>query len=697
MNFDEMPSSEDAVQAADTEPNQDLQSAQPETDPSQDALRDVLKEYWALKPTSDCIDEASKKVNSYYSYLNATGKMASMRGCFEQYNRGFLTLGSISRGGLEGELMHLPVNEFRSIGQHVINMTTQEKLSYSPQPINSDFKTGAEVTIAKSLLEYYSKHKGMEDVSNRTEVNVFCFGEGHVLTLWNENLGDIDVIDPQSRKIYKKGDIQYITLNPTDVIRDIHVGKFEDNSWFICRLFVNKYELAAQYPDKAEDIVEYGISSDWDNTRLTNAKDSDSDLVPMYVLIHKPTSAVPFGRMVTYLNKDCWLQDGHLKYRDFPLVSHMPSPVESVNFGYTIALDMLPLQQMLDILNSAIATNNTNFAVTNILVPEQCNLGVADIIGSMNLLKYNPQSGGKPEALNLTLTPQEVYNFRDYLVQRMQVLAGVNDVVRGVPEASLKSASALALMASQALHFNSMTQKTFVTFQEQLGNNTLHMIQDFADVPRIGLIAGNVNQAYLQEFSGKTIEHIDRVMVSVGSAFAQSAAGRLQIAQDLLSTGLIKDPQEYIEVLETGSLDRLVEGQHSQLMLIKKENELLAQGQKVQAIATDDHVTHILEHQNVLANPQLRTSGDPMAGAVVTNTLAHIQDHIQQLQSMGPILAAVLKQPVIQAPGGPAVGAPPEANGQMPKGTPGNPEESPKAPSRGNLKPAAPTAPTVTR
>lgn len=681
MNFDDMPGPE--KEASDVSVSEPQMEQDKQTD-----LQKALKDYWALKPSKECVNDLISKANRYYNYITSTGKLAMWRLCFEQYNRGFITLSSISRGGIEGELVQLPVNEYRNILQHVLTLTTKEKVSFEPQPTNSDYKTGAQVTLARGILNYYAKHKDMSRIGIKMVENALIFGEGHVLELWNEHLGDIENVDTATQTIYKNGDVQFISLNPTDVIRDVNIGNFDYNNWFTVRLYVNKYELAVQYPDLADEIVARGVTTDWDNSNLTNSLKSESDLVCLFLTFHKKTSALPFGRQIFYLDQDTILEDGHLKQRDFPLKTLMPSPTDSINFGYTIANDLLPLQQVVDILYSAITTNNVNFATTNIIIPENCNLGVADIIGGMNLLKYNP-TAGKPEALQLTLTAKETYAFLQQIVQRMNVIAGINDVVRGQPEESLKSGAALALMASQAIHFNSVLQQAYVEAMSKIATDLIHLLQDNADSTRIGLIAGEADRAYVGEFSGQSVEGIDRVLCSMGSAFAQTDAGRLQMAQDLIASGLMKDPQEYLEVVETGSLKRLTEGQHMSLMLIKKENELLAQGQNVVAIATDDHVTHILEHNNVLANPDLRMSQDGQAGAVVQNTLNHINEHIQLLSTMNPTLAAILKLPVLAAPPAPPTGNAAGGGANQPAqpqqgGAPKPPMPAPAQPNGGN-------------
>jgi hypothetical protein len=722
MKMDDIPDSEPIQEGAGEtgETSSDIATEEPEEEQQPSELQKALSEYWWKKPTQECVQSLIQKGSEYYQYITATGKMALWRLCFEQYNRGFITLGSISRGGTEGELLNLPINEFRNIVCHVTGLTTHDKLAFEPQPINNDYTTAAQITLAKGILNDYAKNHGMEYDCDHTAENAYIFGEGSVLKLFNENLGDIKAVDVKGQQIYRNGDVQFITLNPTNLIRDIHIQHFKDNQWFTARIFVNKYDLAAQYPEKAMQIVQKSISSDWDNSRITAARGEKSDLIPMYLAFHKKTSAMPFGRQIFYLDSDCWLEDGHLEYRDFPVYTNMPTPVESINFGYSTAFDLLPLQQVLDIIDGGCATNLSNFLVSNILVPENCNLGVADLIGSMNLLKYNSQVG-KPEALNLVQFPKEAIPFRQFIVQRMEVLAGINSTNRGQADEKITSGTMAALYASQVIHFNSNFQKSHAKFCGQVATGVLQDLQDHPEDKRTGMVAGKGNRAYLKEFYGKDVNMIDRVTVQIGSAFLQTDAGKTQVAQDLLASPSGLNPREYLEVLETGTLEPLVEGPHREMMFIKAENEKLAEGGACKAVLTDDDGLHIQEHKNIIADPEMRMSNDPKAAQVLQNTLTHIAEHENnfiQKQQTRPVLMALLhqgqpppgappapaghpapppgKRPMPGKPGIPA-GRAPGGPTAAPQGAPaGHPAPAQHMPISGGMKPTVPVASPAT-
>lgn len=666
------------------------QDDQPETDPVQDELRKQLGEYYWCKSTTECIQSLVRKASEYYEYCNATGKMALWRMVFEQYNRGYITLGSVSRGGVEGELLNLPVNEFRNILDHIIGITTNDKLSFEPQPVNNDYSTAAQVTLAKGILNDYVSNRGMGQVCDNGAQNGCLFGEGTTVKLFNENLGDLKFVDTAAQKIYRKGDVQFLDVNPTNLIRDIHIQQFKDNQWFIVRLFVNKYDLAAQYPDKAKEICEKSIATDWDNTRITATRGEKSDLIPLFLAFHKKTSALPFGRQIFYLDSDTWLEDQHLEYREFPVYTNMPAPVDSINFGYTVAFDLLPLQQVLDIIDGGCATNLTNFLVSNILVPDGCNLGVADLIGAMNLLKYNAQAG-KPEALNLVEFPQEAQPFRAFIVQRMETLAGINAQLRGMTDENITSGSQSALQDARAIRFNSRFAKAWAQYCADLATGVLHDLQDHPEDERTGLVAGKGNKAYLKEFYGSDVNMIDRVVMNLGSAYANTEAGKIEIAKDLLNGPNGIDNRQYLEVVETGSLDAITSGPHDEMMEIHSENEMLSDGKPVKAIITDDHPLHISEHRRVVSSPDMRTSNDPQAVQIIQNTLTHIAEHEQLMQQCiqtRPILAGILhllpQGPASPPPAG--VGAKPP----MPMKKPLPPGANTRPPMKPTPQPGAP-------
>jgi carbon monoxide dehydrogenase subunit G len=283
-------------------------------------------------------------------------------------------------------------------------------------------------------------------------------------------------------------------------------------------------------------------------------------------------------------------------------------------------------------------TNQNAFGVQNLFVPRDADVSFASLQSGMNIIEGN----SKPEPINFTATPAEIFKFLDTLIQAAETISGVNSVARGNPEASLKSGAALALVQSMSLQFVSGLQQSYVKIIEDVGTALINILKDFAKTPKVIALVGKNNRTELKEFTGEQISSINRVVVDVGNPLSRTIAGRVQMAEQMLQMNLIKSPQQYFQVMNTGRLDSMFEGELSELMLIKSENERMMEGEDVEATALDAHRLHIMEHKSVLADPDLRR--DPV---LTEKVFAHILQHIELLRGTDPdLLALIGEQPL---------------------------------------------------
>jgi len=326
---------------------------------------------------------------------------------------------------------------------------------------------------------------------------------------------------------------------------------------------------------------------------------------------------------------------------------------------------VFPIQECINALYSTIMTNQNAFGVQSLFVPKNADIAISQLSEGMNIIEGNV----KPEPLQLAQTPAEVFKFLEVLIQSAETISGVNSVARGNPEASLKSGAALALVQSQALQFMSGLQQSYVKLIEDCGTGVINILKDYAMTPKVIALVGKHNRPLLKEFTGDKITAINRVVVDMGNPLARSTAGRVQMAEQLLQMNLIKNPQQYLQVLNTGRLDAMFEGDTSDLLLIKSENEQLLEGEAVQAALIDSHKQHIIEHKGVIADPDLRKNPE-----LVKNVLNHIQQHIDYLRNTDPELLGMLGEQPLQGQ---------QQQQGAPQGQPGAPQGGPQgAPSQ---------------
>jgi hypothetical protein len=630
------------------------------------------KIYWASEDKDKLHTSIVKKIQDYYSFMMSSNRMNLWKRSYEYYNRGSVKSGRIIKAGQHGEFSLMDVNQYRSLLQGLLTLTCQQRPALEPRATNTDTESVAQTKLAHGLLEYYMREKRVERFLKQSVEHALVFAEGFIGVEWDASGGKEYGVNPETNTMIFEGDLRFTNYSPDQVIRDYTKSSPNHHDWYITQKFENRYMLAAEYPELADKILASPTKSDTSNTyRYSYVVTNESDDVPVYTFWHRKCAVMPNGRMTTILENNVTLTDGPLPYRHIPVYRIAPDSQMGSPFGYTIGWDLLPLQEAINSLYSTVVTNQSTFGVQNIACPKGSNIQVASLAGGLNLVEFD-QKLGPPVPLNLTSTPPEIFNFINKLETTMETLSGVNAVARGnvqqVP--NLKSGNALALVQSMAIQFNSGLIQSYTELLEDIGTAMINTLKDYAQVPRVAMIAGKTNKSYMKEFSGKDLNLIQRVVVDSASPLGQTAAGKLEIATNLLQSGLIETPDQYIQVMTTGKLEPMIEGKQSELYCIKSENEALSNtnmqtSMKVQAIFSDNHALHIMEHKNVLSSVEARQ--DPQ---IVNAVLAHMQEHIQLLETVDPKLMQLMHQqplPPDMPPNAGPMGPPSNPNGPVPQ------------------------------
>ncbi len=591
-------------------------------------------QYWATTTGEDLMGHLEAKIDDYYTYINATGIFSIWKDCYRTYYQALFNGSCLNAAGSNDEYTTVSVNHIRNFTQHMVTLTIDSRPTFEPRATNTDLKSQSQTILAKGLLDYYMREKHLETYLSKACQYAVLFGEGFVMPYWDAHEGQVYATDPETGIEAHEGDLAFDCYMPLDVIRNPGISSQEDNIWYIVRTTVNKWDLAAKYPEIADDIT--GCSMKADPTRQFDTTDlisSDTDMIYMYTLIHDRTPAIPQGRQVQFIDS-VLLTDTVLPYRNLNLYRMAADSVYDHPFAYTATFDLLPLQKSVNLLHSTILTNQAAFGVQNVMVPVGSNLNPVLMQGGMNFLEYNPQLG-PPQALNLTATPPEVFNYLEKLESEMETLSGVNSVSRGnIPSAGM-SGAALALIQSMAIQFSQPLQASYVRLLEDVGTAMINQLRDYAAVPRVALIAGKTNRGMMKEFSGQDLDQINRVMVDVGSPLARTTSGKLEIAQMLLSSKAVMTTEELLQVINTGTLEPLTEGPTHELLAIRAENESLSEKQPVPVLITDNHLLHIQEHKSILSDPAARQDAE-----LITIVTQHLMEHYQILSD--PQLAGML-------------------------------------------------------
>jgi len=614
--------------------------------------------YFALKPAEDCANTLLNRAESFYSSLSSNQYVDKLYNMWRAYHGSYSdnTVSSghqVNFGGEQGELVNIPINHFRNLAQHILAMITSNRPVMETRAANTDYKSYAQTILANGVLDYYMREKGLEDALKKACELSIVLGAGFIKMSWNATGGEIFEVDPDTNEPIFEGELEFTNLTPLDVVFDGSKENYNENNWVLCRTFKNRYDLIAKYPDLKEKILGIPSKTEDRSYRFSGWSNDETDDVAVYEFFHKQTEAVPEGRYIQFLSADCVLLDVKMPYRIMPVFRCAPADILGTPYGYTPMFDVFPIQEGINSLYGTIMTNQNAFGVQNIFFPRNGDLSVSSASGGLNIIEGNEP----PQAINLTQTPAEVFKFLEMLIQAGETISGVNSVVRGNPEASLKSGTALALVQSQALQFISGLQQSYIKLIENVGTSLINILKDFSKTPKLIKLIGKNNRPLIKEFTGDKIADINRVVVDVGNPLSKTIAGRVQMAEQMMQMKIIKDPMQYIQVMNTGRLEAIFEGDQAELLLIKSENEKLLEGEVPIVSPMDQHSLHIQEHRAVIADPDLRSNPE-----LVKNTMDHIEMHLNALRNTDPALL----QMIGEQPLGPVGGTPPAQDQQQP-------------------------------
>lgn len=594
----------------------------------------------------------------------------------------------ITNGGKNGNLPKIKVNHYRNIHTHSVNQTTQEEPSFQPVATNTDSESIKQCDLVMGLLDYYKNKARLERVFRRAAEDAFCDGEGFVVKEWDNTIGEDVGKDPETNTVIKTGDFRFSNKDVYGVIRDITKTDHEANDWLMIRDWVNKFEVVAQNPALKDKILKIKSRKTEEHEFRPISVTAATNDIAVYTWFHKKTKAVPEGRLMVFLEDEVVLYDGPLPYREIPIYRIAPADFKDTVFGYSPMWDLLGLQENYDILMSIILANQKTFGHQVIALPKGSDVSIESLGTGLSVMEYNANTGAKPEPVNFTQTAPEIFNHLGYVKGEFETLSSVSATVRGAPPASLESGSSIAAVYAQFQSYMSNFTKTFKWSQADCATGIIHDLQDFGDHKRTALIAGKNKRYHVEVFSNKSLNNIDRVVIENGNPLAHTMQGKMATAEMLINMQALRRPEELQNVLVSGKLEPLVEGERKELDGIREENEMIANGMEPpDPLVTDNQALHLKEHQGELAtmaarsNPAVRQAG-----------LMHMQKHLA-------LLADPMNMMMLQALGQQSMAMPPmpggDPSGTMPPGPGGTSEAPGPGMEPSSAVPAAPEGPEM--
>lgn len=628
--------------------------------------------YFAKKPSKQMIAHLEGQTGQWSSMLGTTRDgvgavwFRNISYYYSNFLRGTGIDSSLEFMGKQGELVKMGVPQARSLTQQFVSLVTKQKLHMEPVAISDDFNTVGDSKVASALCESIITKEDVDAKSTKMCEHGMLTGMGYMSATWDMMRGRPITADDQGRLVMT-GATKIKNHLPTAVWCDYTVEDFYSNDCVVVQDVANKYDLMALYPDLENQIRSLpSVNKNIDGLMFYGKQYSD-DYVYIFEMFHRSTPSMPQGRYCLYSTQDTVYIDppSGSPYKDpegnafIPVVQFKPEPIMGTGFGYPKFCDVLPMQEMLDFNFSAIASNNQANAVQAILNPLGNDISVKNL-GGLRFVNYKPMQvpgGGAPSPLQLTQSSPESYKFSDMLRSYMMEVMNINGALRGSPPPGVTAGNAIATLTTNAIEFTQSFAKAYVGTVEKLMTYGVWNVRNFAKYEDVVEVTGDNDATIAKKFIGEDFKNISRVRCQIANPLMATAAGRFEVAQQFLKTGMITDPQKYFRVIDGAPVKTLYKDEVSDEDLIQKENDDLRANKQVMALFIDNHALHKKCHAKLLADPEVRRNAK-WAQLV----LEHIDEHDKFAQTQQPMMPPG-GAPMQNAPGMPP---PPSDGGAQP-------------------------------
>lgn len=569
-------------------------------------------------------DRVIEDLKHWQSELSKNGLIDVWQRNYRQYQgssaesdaEGWGSNDAFSIQGENGEILGVRVNECRNLVTNMLNLTYAKPIGLRAVATSADPKALQAADIGNTVLtERFKQASGGKLLRNCGEIGLVVT-TGFLDCEWDLFAGEAYLPADDKTQTYT-GAPKMSERWPDEVRFDLTKRRWDDVWCTSVIQRANRYILASQIPDFADQILNQPSIGESDFCSLRYTDDRSDDIVVVKYL-HRPVNSrfLPSGRFGLVLEDGTVIKDGDSPYSMvgdgrlgiFPISAS--SGMGSV-YGYPIMNDLSPLQQWLNLVATMIATLIAGYGAPNIAGPIMQQLDVQNLIGGGRY--FGMKNPSEVKALNLLPDMKPLFELLSTISSFAEKLSGMNSVVRGGAEQDM-SGKAVALWKSMAVQFMSSFMQSAIEQAEGAGEYTLRLDEAFSTGTQIAARTGDNNVQQIFEYrAAEVFPYIAKVRVEAVDPVSMTAEGREARADRLLEIGAFTSPQEYVTMVRTGRDEPLYKAPMAQNMLIQRENDELTKGREPKILESDNHELHIPEHDALLADPSIRENDDYVA------------------------------------------------------------------------------------
>ena len=443
-------------------------------------------------------------------------------------------------------------------------------------------------------------------------------------------------------KTIATGDVNIETVSPFEMYFDPAALVIEDAEWCI--------QVAVKTPEwvKAHFDVELQPDTDiapgtaegkvFSTGSATGANGGRGVKVCEYWA--KPSSKHPNGRRAVWAKSKILLEEDN-PYRDLPYVMFKGIDVPGRFWPTSIVEQLREPQTELNKIRSQVTDSAQRTGNPALLAAKQANVQYEGVPGER--IDYDDTvPNAIPSYLQPPSMPAYVLQQQERIEQAMQDISGQHEVSSAQVPAGVTAASAINLLQEAD---DTRLGPAIYDMEETLGiagSRLLKLEAQYCTDERIVMIAGEDQAWNTMLFRGAALKENTHAEVQMGSAFPRSKAAKQAAIQEVLNLALqysgpgALNPRDLRKVLrdyEAGGLEKLFGDLTADEAQVNRENQQMAQGQKLTINSYDNNQAHLDGHTEW----QKSAVYQQLPPEVQQGIEAHVAEHrTQLLRSMGP-------------------------------------------------------------
>jgi hypothetical protein len=528
----------------------------------------------------------------------------------------------------------------------IVPSTTEDRDLYAAQ-------------AGEQIWESIYRDKRLKQKFRQNVMWTLTTGNGFMKTYWDSNAQD---------KSGAQGDFCYEAVSPFHLFfPDMLCEDIEDQPYVIQITTRTIDWIRLNYPDiKVEpNVTEASDLFNDSFLQLVGATDVRRDSVVCHEVWIKPKQVdfLPNGGMFTLIGDNLvqFVETNPYIHQQFPYAHtrHIPA---SRFYGESVITDLIPIQREYNRTRGQIIENKNRMGHIKLLYAK----------GSVDPTKINTDPGqGIPYELGFPapqpVPPVPLPNYVLQEVDRLRMdfedISGQHDVSKGQTPPGVTAATAISFLQEQDETMLSSTFQSIEETFEKIGYQTLCLVKQYWNVPRIVKVTGTDGQFSAMTFKGSQIGDNTDIRVEAGSALPTSRAAKQAFIMDLMSQGFIQ-PEQGLELLDMGGVQRLYDN-------LKVDNAQASRENLKMSAVTQEMISAYLESympdpvmqqqpqnstiESILgipvSNPQPDLSGDLSMMGLSSDPMA--EDPTAQQQQQSPFIDPHTGQPLVDGTGQP--------------------------------------------